>query len=886
MLDRRRGARLIGKCGTGSLARFVLRAAGLAGLLIGSTAGLPGCERSEDRGGVGARVDRSGGPNLNIILVSVDTTRADHLGCYGQQSINTPNIDQLASEGTRFAQCISSSPLTLPSHATMLTGSYQFVHGVRDNGSFQLADENTTLAELLRPAGYLTLAEVASDVLDARYGLNQGFDHYGDVASAGLEGPALQQRQSAEILERKADEMTRRAVELLSDNKDRPFFLFLHYYDPHQRYEAPEPFASRYADGYKAEIAFVDHAFGKLIAAIRTLGLADRTLVVFTSDHGEGLGEHGEDTHSYFLYDTTQHVPLILWSPGRVPAGQVVEAQVRLVDLTPTVLAYVGLSATRQMQGVSLRPLLSQPDRDDHLPCYADTFTTKFALGYSPLRFLRVDGWKYIHAPKPELYHVATDPRELSNLVDREPDRVVTMRERLRALIADAPPPPGSRAAAHPITDDERERLQQLGYVTGADAAEQAAMRSRSELDDFEPVGPNPADHAATIQATIQAKLWMVDGELDKAEAAMRTLYAKEPANLQIVTQFADLLATRRQYDEAIRLYGVADKLLIAQRDTSNASRQAEDGLGSKRAELLLKWGVAYRLGGQPGEAAEKMADACRLDPEQVHARALLSDTLYQLGRRDEAIDQMAKVAEAQPEDPRPLRTLVAWLEQEGNHEGAARYLSRLVALSPEDAAARASYGKHLLAAGRHAEALAQLRRANNMAPENVETALLLVDTLAESGQTAEAVDVCDRLMARRARDVGLYHKIAARLDAIGVPQDAVALLRRGYRLMPDRASLAHDLAWRLATSRAESVRDGAEAVGLLEPLVSAGAPDAALLDTLAASYAASGRFDEAASTARRARSLAEASNQADLADRIAKRLAQYEQGHAYVEVE
>ncbi|MFQ5411876.1 MAG: sulfatase, partial [Phycisphaerae bacterium] len=446
-----------------------------------------GCKPSGQRAAKGpsAAAEIKGEAGMNVLFVSVDTTRADSIGCYGHPVVKTPNIDRLAAEGTRFTQCISSIPITLPSHSCMMTGSYQYVHGARDNGGFVLDDANETLAEQLRAAGYATHAELGSVILNRQYGLNQGFDTYGDLhrrsdepdqrepdgAASGEEEEGASKAESSEplkapeaavpwdLMSRKAKSIADAGIQLLRQNADRPFFIFLHFYDPHQPNTAPKRFADQYKDGYLAEIAYFDEQFGRIMDELRRLKLAKKTLVVFTSDHGEGRGQHGEGTHSYFLYDTTLHVPLILWNPGRIPAGRVVTTQVRLIDLAPTVLAFLGLPGTSQMQGVSLLPVLANPESDLHLAAYGDTLAPQLVFGYSALRSLRMDGWKYIHAPTPELYHVAEDPLEMFNLAASNPERVGLLRDRLKEVLIDSPDPPGSRLARTKVDEKELKKL-------------------------------------------------------------------------------------------------------------------------------------------------------------------------------------------------------------------------------------------------------------------------------------------------------------------------------------------------------------------------------------------------------------------------------------------
>jgi arylsulfatase A-like enzyme len=431
-----------------------------------------------------------------------------------------------------------------------IVDDYPFVHGARDNGSFNLAEENITLAEIFKAAGWATHGEVAAIVLDGRYGLAQGFDTFGDVErkpEEGLKtqpfaelwdrdaleestGPDIQPERPMGETERKADEITRRGIELLTAKAqaNERFFMFLHYFDPHWPHEAPERFASKLPDGYLAEIAFFDEQFGKLMDALGDLGLSDRTLVVLTADHGEGRREHGEDTHSMFLYDSTLRVPLIMWFPGQIPAGQVVQERVRLIDLAPTILDFVELERTDQMQGTSLLPFIADPTLEMRLLCYSDTMVPQNALNYSPLRSLRVDGWKYILSPRSELYHLAEDGKEVFNLVQIEAQRAARMKDELREIIVQSPEPIAGRGEVRALDEDESRKLAALGYL-GSNL--EYVDRSTNELDHFEPVGISPRDRMEVVQCWASGLGAFHAGQFEIAEKAYRRFLELEPAS-------------------------------------------------------------------------------------------------------------------------------------------------------------------------------------------------------------------------------------------------------------------------------------------------------------------------------------------------------------------
>ncbi len=287
----------------------------------------------------------------NVLLVSIDTLRADHLGAYGYAEAETPRLDQIAREGIRFAQVVSPMPLTLPAHTSLMTAVPTSVHGIRDNGAFELSAETSTLAEQLRAAGYQNGAFVGSFVLHSRWGLSRGFAHYDDRFEYGVAGGVPGQ------VERPAEAVVDAALSWLTEPREAPFFSWVHLFDPHSPYAAPEPYGSRYIDRpYDGEIAYTDAQVGRLLDGIDAAGLLDNTIVVVTADHGEGLGEHGEPGHGLFLYDTTVLVPLIIRLPDRLLAGREVAEQVRLIDIAPTLVELTGAALPDSTESTTNRP--------------------------------------------------------------------------------------------------------------------------------------------------------------------------------------------------------------------------------------------------------------------------------------------------------------------------------------------------------------------------------------------------------------------------------------------------------------------------------------------------------------------------------------------------
>ncbi len=897
-----------------------------------------------------ARTPGIGGEGLNVLLVSVDTTRADHIGCYGHPEVKTPNIDRLAAEGTRFTHCISSAPLTLPSHTTMLTGSYPYVHGARDNGLFVVDEANHSLPELFKAAGYATHAEVAAAVLDEKYGLAQGFDTYGGVPSVkpklnlkAARSPAEALRESTDPefeletpkveADRKADVITDRGIELLTQRAEagERFFMFLHYFDPHWPHEAPEPFASQYDDGYYAEIAYFDDQFGRLIDAVRDLGLAEKTLVILTSDHGEGRGEHGEFTHSAFLYDSTLHVPLIIWSPGSIPAGQVVETQVRLVDLAPTIVDFARLELTEQMQGSSLLPLIADPRRDERRACYADTMVPKHNFGYSQLRALRADGWKFILAPRPELYHVGEDTSELFNVVKIEPERAERMKEELRDIISDSPAPPGGRGTMRSLDEEEMRKLAALGYVR-ANVMEDPGLDVASELDFFEPEGINPKDRAEVIEAWASGLGAFRVGEYEMSESLFRRFIELEPEigtgpsylgrslmmlerydeaivqlrrAVELEPNFIDsralgnLLAMRGEYREAAERYREVLKakaddpvanlnlgmILASQQQYDEALECYDTALASNPEEgpIHLQRGICLRLAGKGEAALVSFDEARRLTPERAAAHVHAAAMRHLIGETDAAIAVLEQAVEIIPDDPLIHHKLAEFHAAQGDREQAGERFARVAELMPDNAMARQNLGSSLINRGRYDEAIVELRAALQRQPEFPMAMFNLAIAFDAAGRPEESCRVYEQLIALAPRNPTAYSRAADVLVRSGKAAAAVSLLRRGYALLPDDVGLANELAWLLATAADPSVRNGPEAVQLAEfANAQMGGESSNELDTLAAAYAEAGRFDDAVVTAERALAVARESNRPDLAGSISARLELFRQGQPY----
>ncbi len=614
-------------------------------------------------GGLGLLHGRSPG-RLNVLLITVDTTRADYLGCYGGTAAPTPNMDRLAREGTLFRRCSTSAVMTLPSHCTIMTGLYPFVHGVRQNGTGHLPTAAKTLAEVLKSAGFVTAASIGSYVLDPRFGISQGFDAYHGVQS----------RTGSDVAgaQRKGDKVCDDALELLRQRARQRFFLWVHFYDPHYPYESPRHPDVLSAAAYADEIAFMDSQIGRLLDGLRELGVEQNTLVLLVGDHGEGLDEHLEYQHGYFVYETCQHVPLLVRCPGVVPAGRQIDAVVRTVDVAPTILELTGQPPLSAASGVSLMPLLAGRSADLQLRAYAETVEPYALFRLSRIRTLTVGEWKYIWSPSPQLFDLESDPGELHNVMAEHPDTAMSLREQLRALLAEAPPriaedtPPA-------LTSGETARLESLGYVAAVADSNAAGM---SELDTFEPEGGDPHAHAAVIRAYEHARDAIGRGGFEQAETELRSVLAALPDAPSPLRDLAFALSRQGKLDEASGTY--ERTLVVAPADTGTRvqyasllmdRRQWEQAIG--QAEQVLRLTPddfsAHMILGAANTNLNRLAQACahleaatRIEPQAAGAMSALGQVYFKQRRFTEAAECFRKVLALDPDSEHARAALQA----------------------------------------------------------------------------------------------------------------------------------------------------------------------------------------------------------------------------------
>jgi choline-sulfatase len=685
----------------------------------------------------------------NVILITIDTLRADHLGCYGDRNAATPVLDALAARGVRFPDAVAHVPLTLPSHATILTGVTPLRHGVRDNAGFVLGSTLRTLAEQFHAGGYETAAFVSGFPVHHRFGLARGFETYDDQFPHGDDPtrPAY--------VERRADQTVAAATAWLARRPNpgtHPFFIWLHLFDPHAPYDAPEPYKSRFSSRpYDGEVAFADAQIGVLLDALKRIGLRDHTLILATSDHGEGLGEHGEPTHGLFIYDSTIRVPLILAGPG-IPSGRVVASLARGIDVAPTLLDLSYLPPLPGAEGRSLRATWAGQRAGDE-PAYVESLFGRLSFGWAPLYGWRDRQLMFIDAPRPELYDVEADPGQIHDLsASRAPD-VGRYRQVIQAAVPSAPAAqPGSTSR------EARDRLRSLGYTGGGGSIASPSLR-------------DPKD-SAELAVRIEDAMAAERADPKKAIEEFRLVLGVDPSNPLARRHLAVALTAERRYLDALAEL----KQLVAAGDTS--------------AETLVFMGDCYRLSGRNEEALEEFRQAGARDPQIPDPLNGRGKTLVAMYRHDEARQAFERALALSADDPEALGGLADLAIERGDLAEARARLEALRRRDGEDASVALKLGVVLVRLGELDRAIGLFTEVVGRQPGNVDAAVDLGGALAKAGRPAEAVPYFERAIASGARSPVVWNSLGfARLESGNQP-GAIEALRQSLRVKPDQPNI------------------------------------------------------------------------------------------------
>jgi arylsulfatase A-like enzyme/tetratricopeptide (TPR) repeat protein len=603
-------------------------------ILIGAALSFPAVSAMEASGAAKSDDIR------HVLLITLDTTRADRLGCYGFTKAATPNLDGLARQGIQFLDAYTHVPLTLPSHCSILTGTVPLYHQVHNNGFYFLDKQVPTLAEVFQRAGYQTAAFVASFTLDSRFGLERGFQIYDDNF------------KSDEILknfrsERRAGEVVDAFIPWLNKNSNRGFFAWIHFYDPHLPYDPPSPFKESFPDRkYDGEIAYMDSAIGAVLENLKKAGIFDKTLIVVVGDHGEALGEHKEIEHGLFLYEAAMRVPLLFVCKNKVPTGMAVAAKVGLVDIMPTILKLASLPVPGTVQGISLWPWISGR-KDDDLPTYIETYYPRENFGWSEFQGL-IDGpWKFIQAPRPELYDLKNDPLEENNLFQKEPSVSQSMVKKLQDIIrVNSRSAPASTSM---LSSADQEKLRSLGYLGG----DRSGVPNKQTWAD-------PKDKIDDYLLFYRGNLMEGEGRLDIAFDCYREVLGRNPDVPSYYVNLGFLLMKMGRIPEAIELLESARgkfpaSVLVLSRLVSFYLRAERwnDAISSGQALLdlqpndfdaLFLSGSAYAKLGKWEEALGHYGKALKIEPENKTLRQRYSYALAAVGRYEEALESYGRL--------------------------------------------------------------------------------------------------------------------------------------------------------------------------------------------------------------------------------------------------
>jgi len=680
----------------------------------------------------------------NVLLITLDTTRADRLGSYGYASAETPRLDRLAEEGVLFETATTPTAFTLPSHSSILTGLYPPFHGVRLNGGVALADVQTTLAESLAGSGYRCGAVMGAFVLDQRWGLSQGFEQFDDEFEM-----APDQKLDLAGVQRPADRVVDLGLEWLEADDGRPFFAWLHFYDPHIPYEPPEPYATRFAGRgksglYDGEIAFTDSQLGRVFDWLEERGLAENTVVVVVGDHGESLGDHGEKEHGYYIYDATVRVPLIVRVPGADLEGIRVPAQVRTIDVLPTVLDLVGVEAPDPLHGESLVPLMLDPEASAPRYAYSESMSVHLQYGWSALYSVRTTDHKFIDAPREELYDLAQDPSESENLLRREPEvaeglrsALVTLREEIEA---------GAPEIQEADLDEEtRDMLAALGYVGGATAAPEG-----KDLAD-------PKDKLHLFESVGYASHLMLGNDFEGTVRVLEIVLDDDPeipqAKLMLATAYRETERTEEAkalLDGYLRDHPDSTRALITMAGILSEEGKTEEVLALARRVLAvddrnseayaLMAGVHMNAGDHRG-ALPLLEKAVEIQPKLTRNRLNLAAAKVGLGRFAEAETVLDEIIAEKPEFPLAHFHLGLLYEEQGRlAEARTAYVKELES-HPKLVMARFNLGQLLFQLGELEAAEREMRVLIEEAPELPRPYLFLARVLLQQERDLAEVE-------------------------------------------------------------------------------------------------------------------------------------------------
>jgi len=729
------------------------------------------------------------GEAFNVLVITVDTIRADHIGAYGYTDVETPAMDALAREGILFTRAYSTTPLTLPAHTSIFSGTYPLYHGVRDNGGYVVPDELTTMAEVFGEQGYDTAAFIAAYVLDSRWGLDQGFDTYFDDFEFG-DQPFI----SMGAVQRPANEVVDETIAWLDEDRQDPFFLWVHLYDPHAPYDPPEPYMSRYSGArYDGEIAFTDSQIDRLLAALESRGIRDETFIALAGDHGESLGDHGEVQHGFFVYEGATHVPLIFWAPFEEVGGIERSEVVSLVDVMPTVLEMCGLEIPDHVQGISLVPFFRPGFAAEPRYVYSETFYPRLHYGWSELTSIQDERFKLIMSPEPELYDLQEDPGEMINLVEERRAILGQLQDDAEGLIARLSEDE-SRADFMDVDEETLKKLASLGYIGSFQISSDAPAEAL----------PSPRDKIGIYNKTIDARHAMQFERYEEAERLFSEILAEDPGVLTAYRSLAQLYSLQERFEEAITLYRAAIPLMPddplgyvhlaeAQIELGDLAAAEATVLGAlelvePHPQIFFLLGDISRRQQDYPRAIQYFGEVLSLDPESSGAYAGLGAVYFHIERYDAAEENARRALVINDKIQGAHFTVARVLEEKGDVGGAVREYQEELEVNPGHAGALFNLAMIHRGAGHPAEEESLLRQVLELDPEHALANLFMARIhLGRGERYREAIDMVEGAIERplETDEMALgYFLLADLYSRIGDQRRASEYARRGQSLV------------------------------------------------------------------------------------------------------
>jgi arylsulfatase A-like enzyme/thioredoxin-like negative regulator of GroEL len=688
--------------------------------------------------------------DLNIVLITIDTLRWDYVSAYSSCKAQTPNLDSLAEEGTQFKTCIAQIPLTLPSHATILSGAYPLCHHVSDNSGFQVPGQLQLVSEILKNYGFLTSAVIGSYVLNRKTGMNQGFDHYADEFDVG--GHIF----SPESLQKRADEVLVEAREWLLNNKNHKFFTWIHLFDPHTPYTPPSPYKEKFPDNpYRGEVEYTDSQLGRFIAFLKEEGLYDNCLIVVTSDHGEGLGDHGEQEHGFFLYESTVRVPLIISAPFNFPV-KIVEQTVEHVDLMPTILDMLDVPIPEFCQGRSFLDLMFRQKRDKANIAYSETYYPRRHFGWSELKALYWNNWKYIKAPKEELYNLSQDTSETNNVILLKSREKEKLNREMQRFIQEKSITSLTAARRKGLNKEEIKRLTALGYLT-------SVVNTTGKLD-----LPDPKDKIQVVINLEKAKKHFDRENYDLAIPLVKAVIGSNPGVILAFHLLGNCYFQKEMFAEALENYRYVltqrpDFIIVAYDVIECFSRMGKIDVAIEEAKkFLMTYPGDYTLLGK------------------------LASLYYSRREYDQAIDILKKLHQMNETDPEVLRLIVNVSIIREDFENARVFVERGLEINARLPQAHFLLGQIESAQGNSLKAIALYKDELAINPRNSQAAFYLAEELRLSGSYPVAISYYRKTIELDPSFNVPYFVIAKYLLMKNVQiSEAIRLCKKGTEIEP-----------------------------------------------------------------------------------------------------